>query len=169
MTALTGAQLLAWLDDTSRRWADLLSQHPEALSLPCDVRESQTVAQVLQHIVAVELRYAERLADQPATDYDRIPYDSVAPLRAVHSQAVELLLPLLEKPDGFWDEPIVFQTRSLGAVQSRRRAVLVHLAMHSVRHYAQLATLVRQHGIKPDWFMDYLFQEAQIVEQSASA
>lgn len=161
MTALTAEDLLRWLDDTSRRWWELLDRHPEALALACDVRETQNVAQLLQHIVAVELRYAERLADRQATDYDRIPYDSVAALSATHTQAMQLLNPLLEKPDTFWDEAITFQTRSMGAMQSRRRAVLVHLAMHSVRHYAQLATLVRQHGIKPDWFMDYLFQEAK--------
>jgi len=29
--------------------------------------------------------------------------------------------------------------------------------MHSIRHYAQLATLARQNGFKPDWPMDYLY------------
>jgi uncharacterized damage-inducible protein DinB len=33
--------------------------------------------------------------------------------------------------------------------------------MHSIRHYAQLATLVRQHGFQPTWPMDYLFTAAQ--------
>jgi len=35
--------------------------------------------------------------------------------------------------------------------------VLFHALLHGIRHYAQLATLVRQHGIKPEWPMDYLF------------
>ncbi len=50
-------------------------------------------------------------------------------------------------------------TRSAGVVLVARRAVLVHLAMHAIRHYAQLATLVRQNGVKPGWAMDYLFVE----------
>jgi uncharacterized damage-inducible protein DinB len=29
--------------------------------------------------------------------------------------------------------------------------------LHSIRHYAQLATLVRQHGYKPTLPGDYLF------------
>jgi hypothetical protein len=33
--------------------------------------------------------------------------------------------------------------------------------MHGIRHYAQLATLVRQHGVAPDWPMDYLFMGAR--------
>ncbi len=32
---------------------------------------------------------------------------------------------------------------------------------HGIRHYAQLATLVRQHGVTPDWPMDYLFMGAR--------
>ncbi len=42
-------------------------------------------------------------------------------------------------------------------MQATRRSELVHTLMHSIRHYARLATLVRQHGIQPDWAMDYMF------------
>jgi uncharacterized damage-inducible protein DinB len=33
--------------------------------------------------------------------------------------------------------------------------MLFHTLLHGIRHYAQLATLARQYGIKPDWSMDY--------------
>ena len=161
MTALTGEDLLGWLDDTTRRWMELVDSHAEVLAFPCDVRETQNVGQLLQHVVAVELRYAERLADRPATDYDNIPYDSGAAIGAVHAQAMERVRQLLARDDEFWDGETQFPTRSAGAMQASRRTILVHLAMHSIRHYAQLATLVRQHGVKPDWFMDYLFQSAR--------
>jgi uncharacterized damage-inducible protein DinB len=39
----------------------------------------------------------------------------------------------------------------------------VHLTLHSMRHYAQLATLVRQQGFKTTWPMDYLFTAAERV------
>jgi hypothetical protein len=60
---LTTTELIAWLETTSTRWQNLLNTHPELLSIPCDIMGVDTVAQLLQHIVAVELRYAERLAD----------------------------------------------------------------------------------------------------------
>lgn len=163
MVALTGAELLAWLDDTSSRWAQLFNAHPEALVLPCDVRETHKVGELLQHIVAVELRYAERLAERPATDYDRIPHDSGTAIATVHAQAMDLVRPLLARDDAFWGEDISFTTRSAGTLRASRRTVLVHLAMHSIRHYAQLATLVRQNGVQPGWMMDYLFQTAKTV------
>jgi uncharacterized damage-inducible protein DinB len=40
---------------------------------------------------------------------------------------------------------------------------LFHALLHSVRHYGQLATLARQHGVAPDWPMDYLFMDMERV------
>jgi uncharacterized damage-inducible protein DinB len=51
----------------------------------------------------------------------------------------------------------------MGAARSTRRTVLFHLLFHSIRHYAQLATLVRQHGVKPGSPMDYLMMELERV------
>ena len=73
---LTARDLIAWVEKTSNGWRDLLAVHPELLDVPCDITNVQTVAQLLQHIAAVELRYIERLADLPATDYANVPYDS---------------------------------------------------------------------------------------------
>jgi uncharacterized damage-inducible protein DinB len=39
--------------------------------------------------------------------------------------------------------------------------VVFHAMLHGVRHYAQLATLVRQNRVKPDWQMDYLAMSMQ--------
>jgi uncharacterized damage-inducible protein DinB len=160
MNALSGEDLLAWVDETSEGWRTLLEKHPEALLLPCDVRETHSVAELLQHIVAVELRFAERLSGLPETAYEQIPFGTAAELYATHDQAMELLHALLANSERDWDGVISFATRSAGNLKATRRVVFVHLLMHSIRHYAQLATLVRQHGIKPDFLMDYLFMRA---------
>ena len=49
MTVLTADELLAWLDHTSAEWRGFLAGQPEALALPCDVRESTSVADLLLH------------------------------------------------------------------------------------------------------------------------
>lgn len=156
MLALTGQELQKWVDVTSRNWKKLIEAHPELLGFACDIRETQTVAQTLQHIVAVELRYAERLNGLPETGYENIPYDSAEAIYATHERAMALLTPLLERDQAYWDAPLEFPTRSLGTLRATRRTILIHSLMHSIRHYAQLATLVRTHGIKPGWEMDYL-------------
>lgn len=160
--------LIRWNDLTATHWRDLLRAHPEALSLPCDIRGSQTVAQALQHIVAVELRYAERLASSPETDYASVPYDTPDELFATHVRALDIIRTLLADDTYDWSHELEFQTISLGKLRSTRRDILLHLLFHSIRHYAQLATLVRSAGIKPDWPMDFLFVNAQRVPDASS-
>ncbi len=156
MVALTAEELLVWAEKTAAGWRVLVEQQPEILELPCDVRETQSVAGLLQHVVAVELRYAERLSDLPETPYADIPMGSGGEIFATHDRAMGLLKKLLEVPRADWEEEIEFTTRSAGKLCASRRAVFIHLLMHGIRHYAQLATLVREHGIRPGWQMDYL-------------
>jgi uncharacterized damage-inducible protein DinB len=122
----------------------------------------KTVAGLLQHIVAVELRYAERLADLPVSDYTDIPFDSVETIYATHNRAMMILKQLLAS-DIDWDAPIEYATRTMGQARSARKTILFHALLHGIRHYAQLATLVRQHGVKPNWAMDYISMDIEFV------
>jgi uncharacterized damage-inducible protein DinB len=155
---LTTTELIAWIEKTSAGWRKLLSAHPELLPMPCDIMGVQSVAQLLQHIVAVELRYAERLADLPVSDYANIPFDSVESIYATHDRAIAILQQLFAS-DIDWSQSIEYMTRTMGPARSVRKTILFHALFHSIRHYAQLATLARQHGIKPDWAMDYIFMD----------
>ncbi len=38
--------------------------------------------------------------------------------------------------------------------------MLTHAVVHAIRHWAQLATLLRQQGYKTDWQHDVLFSDA---------
>ena len=157
MTVLTADELLAWLEHTSAEWRAFLAGHPEALALPCDVRESTSVADLLLHIVAVELRYAQRLVGQPESSYDELRSDQAEALFAVHDRAMALWREALAATDTDWEEVLEFVTRSAGTLRASRRTVLVHMATHSIRHYAQLATLLRQHGLPTGLGLDYLY------------
>lgn len=161
MIAVTAGELQAWLEQTARGWKNLLAAHPQILAFPCDIRETHSVAEMLQHIVAVELRYTELLNGLPQTAYEAIPFDSVEAIYATHDRAMAMLEPLYQRDAAWWETAIEFGTRSAGTLRSRRRTILVHLLMHGIRHYAQLATLVRQHGIHPEWQMDYLMMDPE--------
>ena len=160
--ALSADEVMAWLDMTSVKWKALIEEHPEILAMPCDVMECGTVAQLLQHIVAVEVRYAEQLSGLPPTEYAAIPFDSAEAIYATHERAVRMFRELLAT-DGEWDAKFDYVTRSMGPMRSSRKSVLFHAMLHAIRHYAQLATLVRQHGIKPGWPMDYLFMDMERI------
>lgn len=159
---LSAEDLLAWYEKTSTGWRTLLDEHPGLLGETCDIAGNQTIGGVLQHIVAVELRYAERLAELPATDYANIPFDSAEALYAMHDRAMQLFRQQLTR-DVDWNERIEFITRSMGPARASRKAVLFHAMLHGIRHYAQLATLARREGIKPNWAMDYLVMDLELL------
>jgi uncharacterized damage-inducible protein DinB len=160
MTNLTAAEVLNWNDTTAKHWRKLLDKHPEALAIPCDVREGQTVADLVQHIVAVELRFAERLGGDAVTDYAAIP-KSIVDMFGIHDLALAKFRALIADEAYPWDEEIELVTRSIGTLIATRRDVLFHALLHSIRHYAQLATLLRHAGISTDWQMDYLMMGAR--------
>lgn len=153
---LSGEELLAWGDATFIRWMELVNRHPEILRLPCDVYGVADVNGLLHHIVAVELRYAQRLCGEAETSYGDIPAD-VAGMEAAHAGMLQRVRGLLADATFDWEQVIPFQTRSMGVLQASRRTVLNHTVLHGIRHYAQMAMLVRQGGIAPGWPMDYLF------------
>lgn len=160
--ALTAHETMAWVERTSANWRDLIAAHPEILTLPCDIMNVSTAGGLLQHIVAVELRYAEQLSGLAPSDYSTIPFDSADALYATHARASALLRELLASGID-WDDKIDYVTRSMGPARSARKTILFHSLLHSIRHYGQLATLVRQHGIKPGWPMDYLMMDIERV------
>jgi uncharacterized damage-inducible protein DinB len=53
-----------------------------------------------------------------------------------------------------------FQTTSAGTLSASARTIMVHLLLHGVRHWAQLATALRQQGHATDWPHDILVSDA---------
>ncbi len=161
---LTARQALAWVEATSESWHRLIGANPQMLALPCDINNTHNVGELLQHIVAVELRYAQRILGLPETSYAEIPFDSADAIYATHDRAMKLYRQALESETD-WVTPVEFQTRTGGSLRASRETILFHACFHSVRHYAQLGTLVRPHGYKADRPGDYLFMEATRAPQ----
>jgi uncharacterized damage-inducible protein DinB len=162
---LTAVEVLKWNETTSASWRKLLAANPEILALACDIAGTSSIAGLLQHIVAVELRYAQRIAGQPETEYAEIPFDSVEAIYATHDRAMAMYRGALGG-ETKWEESIDFVTRRGGKLRVTRRTVLFHACFHSIRHYAQLSTLVRPHGYKTDIPGDYLFMGMQPLASS---
>ena len=101
MVALTSQDLLRWNEGTTSIWREHLRSHPELLTYPCDIRGAKTVADLLQHIIAVELRYAERLNSERETPYEEIPNVSVDSLYEFHDRAMRKLRVLEAEADAF--------------------------------------------------------------------
>ena len=80
---------------------------------------------------------------------------------AVHAQAMQNLRAFLSSAnDAALLEVIPLQTVSAGTVHASRRKLFAHMQLHSMRHWAQLSSLLREAGYKTDWAKDFLFSEA---------
>jgi len=161
--ALTAEELIAWNDATSHQWRTFVTENPTVLAVQCDIYKAETVGQLLQHIVAAELRYAERLAELPVSDYAAIPYATSDDIYATHDRALSILRTLLADPTYDWNAQLEFNTLTQGRRRSSRRSILFHAMLHGIRHYAQLTTLVRQAGFSPKMALDYLLMDSQPI------
>jgi uncharacterized damage-inducible protein DinB len=131
------------------------------LDLPSDIAGAKNVREVVLHILAVDLRYSERLLGKdPVTDYTELPIGSVDELFSTATTGEKNFREFLAKAqdhDGHWQEVLTFPTRTGGVLSASRRKIFVHALLHGVRHWGQLATFLRQQGHKHDWPHDFIF------------
>ena len=141
-----------------RRWFE--QQSAAMLDVPLSIALAKNVREFLLHIFAVELRYAERLASQPITDHETLPTGSVADLFGIGERARAMYRNYLTKAT---DEDLAivmeFPTRTAGTIRASKRKMFAHAMLHGVRHWAQLATALREAGYATNWGKDFLYSE----------
>jgi uncharacterized damage-inducible protein DinB len=160
--ALTFRELLDYTATETDRWHRWLADQPTSvLDLPVGEGRTATVRGLLQHIFAVERRYADRLLGQPVSGYEVVNPESVTALFAGGRESREVLEQYLANAS---DEDLArhmeFQTQTLGTLSASARKIVAHTLMHGIRHWAQLATALRQQGHKTDWPHDLLMSSA---------
>jgi uncharacterized damage-inducible protein DinB len=159
--AITLEELLADNEAATQKWQAWFAKNLAALDVPCSIYNSGAVRGLLKHIFAVELRHSQRLLGEEVTSYDAIPVGSLDDLMTVHSQAIQNLRKFLSTTsDAALLEVIPLQTVSAGTLHASRRKLFTHILLHSMRHQAQLTSLLREAGYKTDWPKDFLFSEA---------
>jgi uncharacterized damage-inducible protein DinB len=139
-------------------WHEWFRRNPGALDVPCDIMDTGSVRQLVKHIFAVELRYAEQLNGRKPPEYEELPDGSLDDLYNIRQRAVESIGEFLKSTsDSALDEAFEVKTRSGGTLSTSRRTIFIHAMMHGTRHWAQLATLTRQAGYPSVGWQDYLF------------
>lgn len=156
---VTFEELLAWNQQSADFWKTHLDANPALLQLPCGVGGAANVQEFVRHIWGAELRWCERLSGTPETPREKIPSGPLDALFSLHLQAVEIFRNLLAAPQETWNQPYVLnfdwvpkEERSVS-----RRKIAAHALFHSQRHWAQLATLVRNAGFPSGFRGDLLF------------
>lgn len=154
--------LAAYVDGETERWREWLESAPAGvLDLPLGPGADGTVRTLVKHVFAVELRYAQRLVGEPVTGYEELADRTVEELWEIHRAAASLRDRFLREasPEAL-DRVLVSDTRKLGRIESRAHTVVVHSLVHGIRHWAQVAMVLRQHGYGGLWEHDWLLSPA---------
>jgi uncharacterized damage-inducible protein DinB len=161
-SSLTFRELLDYTSTETERWEGWLAKQPASiLDLPVGEGRTATVRGLLQHIFAVERRYADRLQDQPVSTYDVVDATSAASLFAAGRDARGRLEKYLATAtDDDLGRRLEFQTLTAGTQAASARKIVAHTLLHGIRHWAQLATALRQQGYTTDWPHDLLTSPA---------
>ncbi len=157
-------ELLRHNEEETEHWRKFFAAAPAALDVPMDMADMKTVRGAVVHIFVVEQLYGERLSGitRERLSYDDFPADSPEQLFSYHALALEHLRKLLESyTEAQWSEPVEFKARVMSITASRRK-MFAHVLLHSMRHWAQVAMVLRQAGFKQDWQHDFIF--TQVME-----
>jgi uncharacterized damage-inducible protein DinB len=151
------SDLLAYTELEHAQWKQFFTQHPEALDLPCDVAGSGTIRELMFHVFVVELFFAHRLLGLALSDFKALPHSTLDQLFAIDEEANQKLRKFLQevRPDD-WETklPLGFIQRTVS-----KRKMMTQAMLHGVHHRAQLATALRQQGLKQDWSHDWILSD----------
>lgn len=139
-------------------WQTWFHEHPDALVLsagPNGDGRFTTIGDLVRHIFGAEIRYVQRLTDQPLTDVSTIPSDDVRALfKAGDESRLAMTKLIATYPESGWDTPREFQILTFRVTVSPRK-IVAHTLMHEIRHWAQIATICRMNGLAIG-FQDFL-------------
>jgi len=149
--------LMAWTDEETRKWEAWLRERPEALEVSLGEGRWKTVGALIYHVFMVERRYAERLLDQPVTPYADETPTRLDDIFAHYPEARSRLERFVANArPAEWGEMLTFETILAGSFDASKRKIVAHALMHGIRHWAQIATALRQAGQGEQWLHDIL-------------
>ena len=99
LDGISFATLLAYRDGETARWRDWLDRHPAALDVAVGEGRTATVRGLIVHILAVELRYAERLLGRRVTTYEELEPADTEEVFAIGVRARLLIDEFLARAD----------------------------------------------------------------------
>jgi uncharacterized damage-inducible protein DinB len=155
---LSMEELLSWNNEASDFWKMYFDAHPELLEMKCGIGGATKVLDLIRHIWGAELRWAQRLAGEPEMPREAVPMGPLEAIFELHLRAEGIFKRLLVNPHEDWDALYTLQANWLPDKRTfSRRKVLGHVLLHGQRHWAQLATLVREAGSPSGFRGDLLF------------
>jgi uncharacterized damage-inducible protein DinB len=156
-------ELLAWTAEERAKWLPWLKSHPNALDVVVQPGgRFPTVASLVDHIFLVEHRHTLRLQGQELPTESGInprDIDALYDYAGRGRDGVRAYLTTLRAEDANKPRDVVVAS---GTYQLSPRKLLFHMALHEVRHWAQIASAVRAAGFAPPGDHDLFYSKALV-------
>ncbi len=161
--ALTYKVLLEVTSTEHHRWRDWFVEHPKAWAVPFATGRMATIGGVVLHIFAVELRYAQRLLDQEVTAWEEFRQTSIDEVFELGDNARGQLVHFLTTaPEKELDRVLTFQTLTAGTISANKHKIASNIFLHDIRHWGQIATVLRQNSFTEPWPHDMLLSDIKL-------
>jgi uncharacterized damage-inducible protein DinB len=157
--------LLSYNEQETARWQEWFSKQTEAvLQIPAGdpSKEMGTIRDLLFHILIVEWVYAKVLnGENWENEWQKFDRTTVTGIFAVAVEAQPKLRAFADSATAAQlAKQYTITARSGQSVAGSGRKFLTHIILHSTRHWAQIAMLVRKEGHSTDWQHDFIFSDA---------
>ena len=162
-SALGYRALLEFTSIEQHRWHDWFVAHPYAWAIPFATGRMATIGGVVHHIFGVELRYGQRLRDEPVTEWDDFHETSIEDVFGLGDFARGQLVEFLTSaPENELDKVLTFKTFTAGQVTVNKHKIASNVLLHGIRHWGQIATELRQQGFTDQWPHDFLLSDVKL-------
>ncbi len=156
------ADLLRYNEAEALKWRAWLEAEPSELLDPFGnaAKRMGNVREMIWHIFITEWVYACVLIGEPYHGWDQFERDSVAQLFAIGDRArAGLRKYLANATDAEMANSLILSAAGF-TISGSARKFLTHTFVHSLRHWAQLLTVLRQHGHETSWPHDFVLSDA---------
>ena len=162
--ALSYDFLLEFTSMEQHHWHDWFETNPKAWDVPFAAPPMGTVGGLVNHIFSVELRYTQRLRDDAVSDWQELLiYTSLEDVFAFGDNARALLVDFLTTaPEDELDRVLSFKTVTAGEVTASKHKIASNIFLHGIRHWGQIATVLRQNGFPVQWPHDALLSTVEM-------
>jgi len=158
------SDLIDYTDWERQKWHDWFAKngdHILNISLgPRGDGRFQKIGDWIRHIFSAEKRYVERLSNTPLSDPSSIPADNVEALFAFGRQSREefkQFAATISEADA--NRAVEFKLMNT-VITVTPKKIFTHVLIHEMRHWAQIATLLRLNGVRENEFHDFVLSPA---------
>jgi uncharacterized damage-inducible protein DinB len=159
-------ELMHFTDEERAKWERWFSVHGNGpLTLRLAGGTHATVGALMMHMFRPERRYVQRMRGELLTESRSVPTDRWEDILTFgHETRQGLRQFVAEATPEDWGHIHEFalrpNARQQYQVRATTRKIIVHVLMHEIRHWAQIARVVREHGMAPPGDHDLLLSDA---------